>query len=246
MQQFIKMRKQVNMTESTRLVLNKSIDLLHKLSNSKMSKEEVKKELSVLLSTYFVTLYPDNGRGIDAEKKLKLEHFLEQAYDISDQVESGKVPLYEAIMLMNKVVVSLKPDSEDIELSKPKPNNNPPEEDEEQKGEEELEEEEGQMEREMEKEEMKVFHNRVQERDRVRFRPISKEVDDTEPFEEDRHLPREKLEKLRPRQAQIQAPTEGEVTDLIGNVLQKQQALESSIAQLNQSLNRIGFELKKL
>jgi len=102
MQQFIKMKKQVSMTESTRLVLNKSIDLLHKLSNGKWGKDEVKREMSSLLSTYFAAVYPQGSLD-------KREHFIDQAYEIIDQVELGKVPLYEAIMLMNKVVVSLKP-----------------------------------------------------------------------------------------------------------------------------------------
>src|SRR3990167_836453 len=145
MQQFVKMRRQVSMAESTRLVLNKSIDLLHKLSNGKLGKEDVKKEISTLLSTYFVTVYPETSRGNDPESKFKLEHFLDQAYEIIDQVESGKVPLYEAIMLMNKVVVSLKP-SEVAHALK--------------------------------------AQEKTSERDLIRFRPVSKEVDE-DIFEEE-------------------------------------------------------------
>ncbi len=215
MQQFIKMRKQVSMTESTRLVLNKSIDLLHKLSNGKLGNEDVKKEVTVLLSTYFVTAYPESDRGDDPEKKLKLELFLDQAYEIIDQVESGKVPLYEAIMLMNKVVVSLKPfEQQQLEerAHTPKRTALP------------------------------------SEREVIRFRPVPKEVDE-EVFEEDLNEERnmKMAERFEFRKTEKQREmADPEVADLIQDVLKQKKALENSISHLNQSLSKIGFELRPI
>ncbi len=219
MQQFIKMRKQVSMTESTRLVLNKSIDLLHKLSNGKLGKEEVKKEITILLSTYYVTVHPESGHVDSPEKKLKLEHFLNQAYEIAEQVESGKVPLYEAIMLMNKVVVSLKPNESESEEE-----------------------------------------NRVQtttkapsypaEREVIRFRPVEKQTNSAvfdEVALENQETNLKVADRFELRKPERQSQNEdSEVTELISDVLKQKKALENSISHLNQSLSKIGFELRPI
>ncbi len=118
MDQFYKVRKKMSIAESTRQVLNKSIDLLHKLSNRKLAKEEMKQQLSTLLSNYFFAVHPDSAKlnfgEVDETSKIKLELFLEQAYEICDKVSNGKAPLYEAIMLMNKVVVAHQPNHEEV------------------------------------------------------------------------------------------------------------------------------------
>jgi hypothetical protein len=117
MDQFHKVKKKMSMAEATRQVLNKSIDLLHKLSNKKLSKDEIKNQLDELLSTYFFNLYPE----IDEAVKMKLELFLEQSHEIVDKVSMGKAPLYEAIMLMNKVVVAYQPSAEEERSFEEKP-----------------------------------------------------------------------------------------------------------------------------
>ena len=101
MQPFMKMKKKIGMTESTRQVLNKAIDLLHRLSNKKLSEEASRRELSTMLSTHFLS-----EGGVEAQKKIKLQMILEEANDVVTQLDKGKIPLYEAIMLVNRIVVS--------------------------------------------------------------------------------------------------------------------------------------------
>lgn len=101
MQPFMKMKKKIGMTESTRQVLNKAIDLLHRLSNKKLSEESAKKELSTTLSAHFVA-----EGGVEEQKKIKLQMVLEEANGVVSQLDRGQIPLYEAIMLVNRIVVS--------------------------------------------------------------------------------------------------------------------------------------------
>lgn len=101
MQPFMKMKKKIGMTESTRQVLNKAIDLLHRLSNKKLSEEAARRELSTTLSTHFLS-----EGGVEAHKKIKLQMVLEEANDVVTQLDKGKIPLYEAIMLVNRIVVA--------------------------------------------------------------------------------------------------------------------------------------------
>lgn len=100
MDQFIKLRKKMTMTESTRQMLNKSIDLLHKLSKKKITTDAVKSELSTYLSNHILTI-----NQIDGDKKLQLEQFINLAGEIVDSVDGGKIPLYEGIMALNKMVM---------------------------------------------------------------------------------------------------------------------------------------------
>ena len=101
MQSFMKMKRKIGMTESTRQVLNKAIDLLHRLSNKKLSEEAARRELSTNLSTHFLA-----EGGLAEEKKIKLQAALEEANEVVTQLERGKIPLYEAIMMVNRIVVS--------------------------------------------------------------------------------------------------------------------------------------------
>lgn len=101
MQPFMKMKKKVGMTESTRQVLNRTIDLLHRVSNKKLSEEVARRELSTTLSTHFFA----EGGG-EEQRKIKLQLVLEEANGIITQLEKEKIPLYEAIMLINRIVVS--------------------------------------------------------------------------------------------------------------------------------------------
>lgn len=90
--------------ESIRRVLNRIIDLLHKLSNKKIDLQQTKKELSILLSNYFLS-QPGDENALTEDNKVKLEFFLHQARGILEKVDAGTTPLYEAIMLMNKIVM---------------------------------------------------------------------------------------------------------------------------------------------
>ena len=54
MQAFIKGKKRGGMQEATRQVLNRAIDLLHRVSNKKVSEEIALRELTADLSTHFL------------------------------------------------------------------------------------------------------------------------------------------------------------------------------------------------
>ncbi len=223
MDQFMKMRKKMSMAESTRQVLNKSIDLLHKLSNKKIAKDTARKELSGVLSQYFSSL-GSNSSAIDQESKVKLEIFLDQAYEIIEKVDAGDAPLYEAIMMMNKVVV-----------------NNQVEEN--GRG--------------------KVPFIRPPEPPKMRmkeeFSQNDFDDDDDEDDEDDEEFRRPTKELKRSRERIEQAPVRfespikssrrepnGEVAELIGDVLKQREALERAVSHLNTVLYDLGFELKSL
>ena len=91
------------MSEQTRQMLNKSIDLLHKVSNRKIGAETAKKELLDILSHYF--LHPFKS-GSDKHKG-RFKALLDEVNEIVDKIESGRAPLYEAIMQVNKAVMHL-------------------------------------------------------------------------------------------------------------------------------------------
>lgn len=88
------------MTESTRQMLNKSIDLLHKLSKKKVTTTAVKNELSDYLSNH-ISLW----NQINSNSPRRLEEFTVLAEEIIDDVDAGKIPLYEGIMLLNRMVM---------------------------------------------------------------------------------------------------------------------------------------------
>ena len=97
----MKMKKRVGMTEPTRQVLNKAIDLLHRLSNKKLTEDSARRELGATLSTHFLA-----EGGVEAHKKIRLQMVLEEANNVVVQLDKGQIPLYEAIMLINKIVVA--------------------------------------------------------------------------------------------------------------------------------------------
>ncbi|MBM3202017.1 MAG: hypothetical protein FJZ56_06380 [Chlamydiae bacterium] len=197
MDQFHKVKKKMSIAESTRQVLNKSIDLLHKLSNKKLSRDEINKQLSELLTAYFASLHPEMNEA----NSIKLDHFLKQAEEIVDKVANSKSPLYEAIMLMNKVVVSNQPDLEEENMAEEKPIEN----------------------RLMREEEMGL---------------VTSEFD----------LSGEAQEKVKVKAAISQRTVSSfhEVGSMISEVLKKQEELNHSILQLNDSLKGVGFELRPL
>ena len=84
----------------------------------------------------------------------------------------------------------------------------------------------------------------------MRFRPVSAEVDG-EIFEEE--VTQERVEKsmkrvdsYEPRKVERLSSSDEEVSELIGDVLKQKKVLENSITHLNESLNRIGFELRPI
>lgn len=229
MDQFMKMRKKMSMAESTRQVLNKSIDLLHKLSNKKIAKDAAKKEVSALLSHYFTSM-GESSNGISKESKVKLELFLDQAYEILDKTDSGDTPLYEAIMMMNKVVVNnqvpekveetVVSEAPSIRVSESK---SAPEQWDDEEDEEEEDDEEYQM---------------KQNEDRpLRFE--AKEMPKTSQPTRRVHFEKSSFQN-RSQQKQK------EVGNLVDEVLQQKFALENSIDQLNHSLRAMGFELRAI
>lgn len=220
MDQFYKVRKKMSIAESTRQVLNKSIDLLHKLSNKKEAKEEIKHHLSTLLSNYFFAVYPDSNKlnfgEVDETSKIKLEIFLEQAYEIVDKVASGRAPLYEAIMLMNKVVVNHQPGSEEVQAVEQK-----------QDAPQEIE---------------RPLRPQVVEEPGM----LANEFDPSGESAEQKVLAEVK-EKIKARTAIHQrGSVHTDVTSLISEVLKKQEELHQSIYLLNDSLRDVGFELRPI
>lgn len=249
MDQFMKMRKKMSMAESTRQVLNKSIDLLHKLSNKKIAKDSAKKELGSLLSHYFTSSF-DGANGISKESKVKLELFLDQAYEILDKTDSGDTPLYEAIMMMNKVVVNNQvaekvvneQDTSAPVLRVKEPQERAQTEDEgDEKDEEEIEIEEEIEEEELESEEEE--DSQEQHRGKMRINQ-----------EEPHNSIKKETGSPSTRRVQFERPTfknrsyqkQKEVSTLVDEVLQQKFALENSIDQLNHSLRAIGFELRAI
>jgi hypothetical protein len=220
MDQFMKMRKKMSMAESTRQVLNKSIDLLHKLSNKKIAKETARKELSAVLSQYFSSL--GSGLAIDQERKVKLEIFLDQAYEIIEKVDAGDAPLYEAIMMMNKVVVNNQMEEAGKErvssIRPPEPKMKMREEISRSDYDDEDEEEEEEF-RRVEKTPRKAKEHSRQISGSTRFESsIQEEVGDANQ----------------------------EVSLLIGEVLKQREALEKAVKHLNAVLHELGFELRSL
>lgn len=230
----------MSIAESTRQVLNKSIDLLHKLSNKKLPKEEIKQQLSNLLSNYFFAVYPDSNQRnfgeVDDGSKIKMELFLEQANEIVEKVASGKAPLYEAIMLMNKVVVNHQPDIDEVQPSIPhqeaaaQPINEPA-----------LEAEAPAIASPKQPKVEPVQLN-AEEPGMVidEFDPSSKQLE--KQFQQEKVSARFKQRTSMHGRSELQ----GKIGALLGDVLKKHEELDASILALNDSLKEIGFEIKPL
>ena len=101
MDTFSKIRKSAGREEQKRQMINKAIDLLHKLSNKRLDYEDAKSEISRVISEYYIF---DDKMGVEENTKLNLEVMLHNSFDVIDGVKEEKLNLYQAIMLMNKVM----------------------------------------------------------------------------------------------------------------------------------------------
>lgn len=101
MDAFSKIRKTAGREEQKRQMINKAIDLLHKLANKRLDFVEAKSEISRVVSEYYVI---DDKEGVEGNDKINLEVMMNNAYDVISGVKEEKLNLYQAIMLMNKVM----------------------------------------------------------------------------------------------------------------------------------------------
>ncbi|MBM3193853.1 MAG: hypothetical protein FJZ59_06460 [Chlamydiae bacterium] len=214
MQPFMKMKKKIGMTESTRQVLNRAIDLLHRLSNKKLSEESARKELNTTLSQHFLS-----EGGVEAQKKIKLQMILEEANDVVTELDKGKIPLYEAIMLVNRIVsngVNKEPpplpdnritSANAIEPFDNRPKITPYEDDAEFVSQE--------------------FDVSGDQREKNLQMKISQKI-------------QEKIEEAPPKQS------EDDVALLMNRVLMNKKELENAISDLNGTLQSVGFELRPI
>ena len=101
MDAFSKIRKSAGREEQKRQMINKAIDLLHKLANKRLEFDEAKSEISRVVSEYYVI---DEEEGVKDDAKINLELMINNAFDVISGVKEEKLNLYQAIMLMNKVM----------------------------------------------------------------------------------------------------------------------------------------------
>lgn len=101
MDTFSKIRKTASQEEQKRQMINKAIDLLHKLANKRLEFDEAKTEISRVVSEYYVM---DESEGVKDNLKVNLEIMMGNAFDVLEGVKDEKLNLYQAIMLMNKVM----------------------------------------------------------------------------------------------------------------------------------------------
>lgn len=218
MHSFMNTKKKLSLSEITRQVLNQSIDLLHKLSNKKISKEAAKKEFSLLLSNHCLS----GDRALDETKKVRLEVSLNQANEIVDRVESGKIPLYEAIMLVNRVIVSLGVI------------------------------EEGRGEGKKIESIQRVVEERAAEKEEKVEEFLSHSFDPTgnQAEENMRRAPKEEEKRVEavasPLPAPLPAKSETSVEALMGQVVFHKKQLEEAVASLNEVLSKIGYTLTSI
>lgn len=95
-------------TEGMRRTLHRSIDLLHQLSSQKLGRQEVKERLRTLHFASLLKSIPDfddleNAKQVSIQASF--DSFMQEVDEIVEGLSSGKIPLYEAIMQMNKTVV---------------------------------------------------------------------------------------------------------------------------------------------
>lgn len=209
-----KMQNKENMGEETRKVLNKSIDILHKLSKGKTTRKEGRQELSALLAGHFLSTHKPN-EGIDINQKVKLQCYLDEALDIIDKIDSGKAPLYEGILLMNKVIVKKKsveetvpldekaisPVFEEVKIAPLAPKEDPP-----------------------------MIHEQF---DRS---GTQKEAELIKAVKMENHAKSSKMSHTQYSQMGIQ--------ELMQEVLKNKELFEKSVLNLNESLLEVGFELR--
>lgn len=113
MDAFSKIRKTAGREEQKRQMINKAIDLLHKLANKRLDFDEAKSEISRVVSEYYVI---DDTEGVEGNDKVNLELMMNNAFDVISGVKDEKLNLYQAIMLMNKVMAH----SESKKIEEPK------------------------------------------------------------------------------------------------------------------------------
>ncbi|MCH9621492.1 MAG: hypothetical protein S4CHLAM20_09120 [Chlamydiia bacterium] len=101
MDTFSKIRKSASQEEQKRQMINKAIDLLHKLANKRMEYSDATAEVSRIVSEYYVI---DEVEGVADNAKINLEVMINNAFDVLEGVKNEKLNLYQAIMLMNKVM----------------------------------------------------------------------------------------------------------------------------------------------
>ncbi len=220
MQPFMKAKKKMGMSESTRQVLNRAIDILHRVSSKKLSEELAKKELSATLSAHFLS-----EGDVDPIKKIKLQRCLEEVNEVTSALDKGKTPLYEAIMHVNRIVVS-GATKEPPALPENRPNPfqirpkiTPYEEDEEYIN-QEFDIPGTQREKNLQLINTQKLEDKVQEMRR-------------EQGSETEH-------EAPPRQS------EEDITLLLNRVLLNKKQLEEAISDLNGTLQAVGFELRPI
>jgi len=106
MDTFSKIRKSAGREEQKRQMINKAIDLLHKLANKRLDYDEAKSEISRVVSEYYVI---DDEDGMGDNAKINLEVMINNSFDVLEGIKDEKLNLYQAIMLMNKVMAHQEP-----------------------------------------------------------------------------------------------------------------------------------------
>ena len=106
MDTFSKIRKSAGREEQKRQMINKAIDLLHKLANKRLDYDDAKSEISRVVSEYYVI---DDEEGMGENAKINLEVMINNSFDVLEGIRDEKLNLYQAIMLMNKVMAHQEP-----------------------------------------------------------------------------------------------------------------------------------------
>ncbi len=96
--------KQMELTEGMRKVLNQAINLLHQSSHQKISVDEAQDTLKELFISY---------QFVNEKENARVKELHSEAFDILKKVWEKDIPLYEAIMMMNTVIMEIKTLSSD-------------------------------------------------------------------------------------------------------------------------------------
>jgi hypothetical protein len=79
---------------------------LHKLANKRLDYDDAKSEISRVVSEYYVI---DDEEGMGDNAKINLEVMINNSFDVLEGIKDEKLNLYQAIMLMNKVMAHQEP-----------------------------------------------------------------------------------------------------------------------------------------
>jgi hypothetical protein len=229
MQPFMKMKKKISMTESTRKALNKAIDLLHRLSSKKITEEVCLKEINLTLSNHFL----EDGK-VNADQKIRLEMCLKEASEVVDHLEKGKIPLYEAIMLINRVVVNhTNIELEELHEEREEPLQFKPKVEPYKQDSDFVSQEFDISGDQREKILKQHFFQKLQEKeDRIEEMKLSQK----ESLNSDTHI--SEIKELN--------KASDDVVHLMNRVLLNKKQLEDAISDLNGQLNSVGFELRPI